>query len=188
MGGFDFGGFSDPFEIFEQFFGGGSPFGARAQRRPTYSISIDFLEAVKGVTKKVSIDGKAQTVKIPAGVDNRQRVRFSTYDVIVEVKLDRRFKREGYDVVTEEEISFPQAALGTDIKVETVDGEVKLKIPSGTQPGTVIRLSKKGIPYVNSSNKGDHYVKVKVTVPKSLSSKQKDLLKEFDGAKKKGWF
>lgn len=188
MGGFDFGGFSDPFEIFEQFFGGGSPFG-RTQRRPTYSISIDFLEAVKGVTKKVSIDGRAQIVKIPAGVDNGQRVRFGTYDVIVEVKPDRRFKREGYDVVTEEEVSFAQAALGTDLKVETVEGVVKLKIPSGTQPGTVIRLSKKGIPYVNSSNKGDHYVKVKVTVPKSLSSKQKELLKEFDDApQKKGWF
>ena len=65
----------------------------------------------------------------------------------------------------------------------------KLKIPSGTQPNTVIRLSKKGIPYVNSSNRGDQYVKVKINVPKNLSSRQKELLREFDGAKKKsGWF
>lgn len=187
MGGFDFGGFSDPFDIFEQFFGGGG-FG-RAQRRPTYSISIDFMEAVKGTAKRVNIDGKTQTVKIPAGIDNGQRIRFSSYDVIVDVNEDKRFKREGYDVVTEEEVSFPQAALGTDINVETVQGDVKLKIPSGTQPGTIIRLSKKGIPYVNSSNTGDHYVKVKVVIPKNLSSKQKDLLKEFEGTpKKKGWF
>jgi DnaJ-class molecular chaperone len=187
-GGFDFGGFSDPFEIFEQFFGGANPFG-RAQRRPVYSISIDFMEAVKGVTKRISLGGKTQNIKIPAGIDNNQRVRFGDFDVMVEVKADKRFNREGYDVVTEEEITFPQAALGTEINVETIDGNVKLKIPAGTQPNTVIRLSKKGIPYINSSNKGDHYVKVKITVPKNLSSQQKDLLREFDGAKKKsGWF
>jgi DnaJ-class molecular chaperone len=186
--GFDFGGFSDPFEIFEQFFGGAGPFG-RAQRRPTYSLTIDFMEAVKGVTKKISVEGKAQTVKIPAGVDNNQRVRFGNYDVLIEVRPDKRFKREGYDVVTEEEVSFPEAALGTEINVETIEGKVKLRIPAGTQPNTIIRLSKKGIPYINSSNKGDHYVQVKVVVPKSLTSHQKELLREFDGSKKKSsWF
>lgn len=186
-GGFDFG--SDPFEIFEQFFGGGNPFG-RQQRRPTYSMSIDFMEAVKGVTKKISMNGKSQSVKIPAGIDNGQRVRFGEYDVVVEVRPDKRFKREGYDIVTEEEITFPQAALGTEISVETVEGEVKLRIPPGTLPSTVIRLSKKGVPYVNSSNKGDHYVQIKITIPKSLTSKQKELLREFDGSpkKKSGWF
>src|SRR3989338_105264 len=70
--GFDFGGFSDPFEIFEQFFGGGSPFG-RQQRRLVYSLSIDFMEAVHGTTKKISIGGKNQTIKIPAGVDEGSR-------------------------------------------------------------------------------------------------------------------
>ncbi len=185
-GGFDFG--TDPFEIFEQFFGGGNPFGRR-QQRPLYSIQIDFMEAVKGVTKKVNIGGKTQTVKVPAGVDNGQRVRFGEFDIQVVVKPDKRFKREGYDVVTEEEISFPQAAIGTEINVETVDGKVKLKIPAGTQPNTVIRLTKKGITHVNSSNKGDHYVQVKVVIPKNLSSRQKELLREFDGIKKKsGWF
>ena len=58
-GGFDYGGFSDPFDIFEQFFGGGNPFG-RAQRRPTYSLTIDFMDAVKGATKKISMNGKTQ--------------------------------------------------------------------------------------------------------------------------------
>lgn len=187
-GGFDFGGFSDPFEIFEQFFGGGSPFG-RAQRRSVYSLQIDFIEAVKGVTKRISVEGKSQTVKIPAGVDNGQRVRFGDYDVLIEVRPDRRFKREGYDVITEEEISFAQAALGTEINVETVEGSVKLKIPSGTQPGTVIRLSQKGIMHVQGRGKGDHYVQIKIVIPKNLSSRQKELLREFDSSKKKsGWF
>ncbi len=188
--GFDFGGFSDPFEIFEQFFGGGggNPFG-RQQQRAVYSLTIDFMDAVKGATKKVTIEGKTQTVKIPAGVDNGQRVRFGNYDVLIEVRPDRRFKREGYDVVTEEEVSFPQAALGTQITVETVEGPVKIKIPAGTQPNTVIRLSQKGIRHVQGTGKGDHYIQVKVTVPKSLTREQKELLKEFDSTKKKsGWF
>lgn len=187
-GGFDFGGFSDPFEIFEQFFGGGSPFGTR-QRRPVYSLQIDFMEAAEGVTKRISVDGKSQTVKIPAGVDNGSRVRFGNYDVLIEVTPHPRFKREGYDIITEEEISFPQAALGTEINVDTISEPVKLKIPAGTQPNTVIRLREKGIPHVRGSGRGDHYVQIKITIPKNLSSHQKDLLREFDSSKKKsGWF
>src|SRR3989344_8071606 len=123
-GEFDFGGFSDPFEIFEQFFGGASPFG-RQSRRPVYSLQIDFIEAVKGVTKRINVEGKTQTVKIPPGVDNGSRVRFDSYDILVEVRPHSKFRREGYDVITEEEISFSQAALGTETNVETVDGEVK---------------------------------------------------------------
>src|ERR1035437_3668803 len=68
-GNADFGGFSDPFDIFEQFFGGASPFGRR-QHREVYSLKIDFMEAVKGTQKKVDLGGKIQTIKIPAGVDD----------------------------------------------------------------------------------------------------------------------
>lgn len=186
--GFDFGGFSDPFEIFEQFFGGGNPFG-RQQQRDVYSIQIDFMDAIKGVAKRVSINGKQQTVKIPPGVDNGSRIRFDKFDIVVEIKPDSRFKREGYDIITNEEITFPQAALGTEINVKTVEGDVKLKVPAGTQPNTVIRLSQRGIKHIRGSGKGDHYVQIKVVVPKNLSSQQKELLREFDGIKKKaGWF
>lgn len=187
--GFDFGGFSDPFDIFEQFFGGGgNPFG-RQERRSVYSIQIDFMDAVKGVTKKISIEGKNQTIKIPAGIDNGQRIRFGNFDILVEVKPNPKFKRDGYDIVTEEEITFPQAALGTEISVETIEGPLKIKIPSGTQPNTVIRLSQRGMKHIRGNGKGDHYVQVKVTVPKSLSAKQKELLREFDSSKKKSnWF
>src|SRR3990167_2761511 len=188
-GNFDFGGFSDPFEIFEQFFGGANPFGRTTQQRPTYSIEIDFMEAIKGATKKVSIDGKTQTIKIPAGVDSGSRVRFGTYDVLIDVSPHSKFKREGYDVVTEEEITFPQASLGTELNIETVSDPVKLRIPSGTQPGTIIRLAQKGIPHVRGAGRGDHYVRIKITIPKNLTSRQKELLKEFDKEKtKRGWF
>lgn len=185
---FDFGGFSDPFEIFEQFFGGGNPFG-RQQRRPSYSLTIDFMDAVKGATKKVQLDGKTQTIKIPAGVDNGSRIRFGDYDVVVEVHPDKRFQREGYDIISDQEISFSQAALGDQIEVETVQGDVKLKIPQGTQPGTVIRLAQRGVPHVHSSTKGNHYVRIKIVVPKNLNNRQKEILEEFEKEKpKKGWF
>lgn len=186
---FDFGGFSDPFEIFEQFFGGASPFGSGRQRRPTYSLTIDFMDAVKGVTKEVMIGKKEQKIKIPAGVDSGSRIRFGDYDVIIEVIPHPKFQREGYDIVADQEISFAQAALGETIEVETVQGPVKLKIPSGTQPGTVIRLAQRGVPYVNSSNKGNHYVRIKVVVPKNLTSEQKKILEQLESSKgKKGWF
>ncbi len=186
---FDFGGFSDPFEIFEQFFGGGSPFGER-QRRPVYSFSIDFMESMHGTTKKISIDGKNQTIKIPAGVDDGSRIRFADYDIVLDVSKDLRFKREGSDILSEVEVPFYKAALGDTVNVLTVDGQVKLSVPSGTQPDTVVRLAQRGVPHLRGSGRGDHYVKIKVIIPKNLSSHQKTLLKQFEeeSKKKKGWF
>lgn len=185
--GFDFGGFTDPFEIFEQFFGSASPFGR--QRRQVYSLTIDFLEAVKGTAKKVSIGGRSQTIKIPAGVDEGSRIRFGDYDVVITVAPDRIFQREGFDIISEKEISFAQAALGDEADIETVDGSLKLRIPSGTQPGTAIRLRGKGVPHLHGSGRGDHYVRIKVTVPKHLTGKQRQLLEEFQNETgKKGWF
>lgn len=183
------GGFTDPFEIFEQFFGGGNPFGRQQARRQVYSLTIDFMEAVKGVTKKVTIDGKEQSIKIPAGVNNGSRIRFEKYDVVVDVMPNSKFIREGYDIVTEEDIPFTQAILGTELPVETIDGKVTIKIPSGTQPHTVIRLKGKGVQHVQGSGHGDQYVRIKVILPKNVNAKQKELLKEFEAEKgKKGWF
>lgn len=190
--GFDFGGFSDPFEIFEQFFGGASPFG-RQSRRAVYSIAIDFMEAVKGVTKKVAIDGKNTSIKIPAGVDNGSRIRFSNYDVVVEVRPSPKFMREGVDIITDEEISFPEAVMGMEKEVETLDGKVTVRIPAGTQPNALIRLRGKGVPHIHGSGRGDHYLRIKIVIPKNITNRQKELLKEFDEessgkAGKKGWF
>ena len=186
---FDFGGFSDPFEIFEQFFGGASPFGNR-QRRPVYSLTITFDDAVHGAEKQVHIDGKSQRIKIPAGVDSGSRIRFGDYDVVVSVTADPRFQREGADIVTEEEISFAKASLGDEVDIETVNGTVKLRIPAGTQPGTVFRLRGKGVPYIQREGHGDHYVRVKIVVPKHLTHRQREILEELEreAGGKKGWF
>jgi len=190
--GFDFGGFSDPFEIFEQFFGGASPFGRRSTRqRPVYRLTLDFMEAVKGVEKKVEIEGKEEKIKIPAGVDNGTRIRFANYDIIINVQPDSRFKREGYDLISDVEISFSQAALGDVVSVPTIDGLLKIKIHPGTQPDTLIRLRGKGVPHVRGSGRGDQYIRIKVVIPTKLTNKQKQLLAEFENEernKKRTWF
>lgn len=183
-GGFDFGGGTDPFEIFEQFFGGGY-----ARRKPRYSINIDFMEAVRGTTKRVSIDGKAQNIKIPAGVDNGSRIQFPNYEVVVNVRGNNKFHREGNDILTERTIPLSQAIIGATIDVETVHGTVKLKVPAGTQPDTLIRIKGKGVPKVRGGGNGDHFVRIKIQIPTKISSRQKELLEEFEEeSKKRHWF
>jgi DnaJ-class molecular chaperone len=191
--GFDFGGGVDPFEIFEQFFGGASPFGQRA-RRPAYSITISFQDAVHGTEKEVTIDNKKQKIKIPAGVDRGSRIRFDAYDVIVDVTPDSRFGREGNNIITEEPLSYADVALGKELSVETIDGPVKIRVPAGTQPNTLIRLSGRGVKRIRGGGRGDHYVRIKVEVPKKLSHREKEILEELrreeSGEQKKsgGWF
>ena len=185
--GFDFGGFSDPFDIFEQFFGGAaSPFG---RRKPAYSLRIDFMEAVKGTTKTVSLDGKKRDIKVPAGVNEGSRIQFNDFDIIISVASSPRFKREGYDIVSEIRIPMTMAVIWGGGENETVAGKVKIKIPQGTQPGTLIRIKGKGVKHVNNASYGDHYVRVQLEIPQKISSRQRELLEEFDKeSKKKRWF
>lgn len=188
--GADFGGFSDPFEIFEQFFGGGVPFGGRARRIPRYGLRLSFMETVKGCEKTVKIDGKEKKIKIPAGVDDGARIKFKDFYVTIEVEPDETFKRDGLDIYVEKKISFTQAALGDTVEVETIEGPVKLKVQPGTQPGTLIRLRGKGVSSPQGFGKGDEYVRIQVEVPRKLTRKQKELLKELEGekGKKRSWF
>jgi len=178
--GFDFNGFSDPFEIFSQFFGGQSPFGGRAQRKPRYGIALTFMEAARGIEKEVVIEGKKNKIKIPAGVDDGTTINFSDFLLSVEVKPDAVFKRDGLDVYIEKEITFPQAALGTIIIVSTIDNEVNLRVRPGTQPGTMVRLKGQGIKDPNGRGRGDQYIKIKVKVPEKLTRKQREILEEFE--------
>ena len=179
FGAFGFGGFSDPFEIFESFFGSASPFGRRA-RIPRYRINIDFMEAVRGCERTVDVEGKKVTIKIPAGVDDGSRIRFGDFYVIVSVSSHPEFRREGSDIYITREISFPEAALGTTLKVPTIEGEVKVKIPPGLQSGTAVRLRGKGVPRLHGRGKGDQYVLIRVQTPTRLSPEQKELLKRFE--------
>ncbi len=131
-------------------------------------------------------------VEIPAGISSGQRIRLSGKGgagkrggpsgdlfVRVDVKPHDLFERKGDDVYYELPINFVQAALGDEIQVPTLEGEVKLKIPEGTQPGDSLRLKNKGINHLRSSGRGDQYIKIKVVIPKSLDSEQKELLQKF---------
>lgn len=182
-GGFEdiFGG-SDPFDIFESFFGGASPF-RRAPAKSHYQIKIDFLEAVNGVTKSLVHQGKKYDIKIPAGAENGTRIRYSDFDVSIAVSPDKYFKREGIDVIVDHEISFPLAALGGDTVVKTLDGDLKLKIKAGTQPGSLIRLTGKGVKQINSPpHRGDFYIRFIIKVPTKLDRRERELLHELESA------
>ncbi len=176
--GFDFGGFSDPFEIFEQFFGFQSS-GRRAKRREVYEINLTFDEAVHGVEKETVIKGENKTIKIPAGVDSGNRIRFSDFDLQVNVKSHQYFKREGQDIYFEKEISYPLAVLGGTVEVPTINEPVRLRVRSGTQSGTAVRLKGQGIPSPQSNRRGDQYVIFKIKVPERVTAKAKRLLEEL---------
>ena len=178
FGGFDFGNFTDPFEIFEQFFGTASPFG-RSNRMAHYQVTIDFMEAAKGVEKTVEVGGKRRSIKIPAGVDSGQQIRFSDFILTVNVKPDKTFRREGADVFVEVEIPFPLAALGGTIAVPTVEGAVELKVRAGIQPGSMLRLGGRGLPRVGRGGKGDEYVVFRVKVPERMNEKQKKVMEDL---------
>ena len=173
-GDFDF---SDPFEIFEQFFGGG--FGQQVQRRPRYSLHIDFFEAIRGVTKEVTIEGKKHTIKVPAGANDGTRLRFDNFDITIDVGSHAHFKREGNDLFIDHSISFTLAALGGTTEVKTVDNTLKLKIRPGTASHTMVRLRGEGVPHLQRGGKGDLYVRLIVAVPDKLNRDQQRVLKEL---------
>lgn len=178
---FDFGGFSNPFDIFEQFFGGS--FGGRQNRGrqiETYKISISFLEAANGCQKEVSIDGHKKTIKIPAGIDDGQKIKFSDFILYLDVLPDKVFKREGNDVYINVNINLVQAIFGDTIEIPTLKDPLKVRIKPGTQPNTLVRLRGQGIKDINGYRQGDFYIRLFVEIPTKLSSRQKDLLKQLD--------
>jgi len=187
-GGSPFGAdFIDPFEIFEQFFGGGMGRASSRARREVYEITIDFMEAARGVTKEVHVpagragDGSVRkTIKIPAGVDTGSRIRFDDFDIQVDVRPSKEFKREGDDLIIDQEIAYTQASLGAVVEVPTIDGPLSIRIQPGTQPGTLIRLRGKGVPHVRGSGRGDQYVHIKLTIPTHLTRRQRELLEELE--------
>lgn len=172
---FDFG---DPFDIFEQFFGGTS-FSGRQRNMPRYSIDISLEEAVRGIEKEVYIEGKKHKIKIPAGVDSGNSIRFDNFLLTINVKSDDRFERDGADIYIRAEVPFSTAVLGGEIVIPTVLDEVKLKIKKGTASGTMIRLGGKGMPKLQGRGQGDQYVRIQVKVPQKLSWTQKGLLKNL---------
>lgn len=136
---------------------------------------------------------KSIKINVPAGVDTGTKLRLAGEgnhgvrggrpgDLYVEivVKPHEFFKRKNNDIICEVPISFVMAALGCEIEVPTIDGKTKLKIPEGTQNGTVFKLKGKGFPDIHTKRKGDQLVYITVEIPTHLSNKQKELLREFE--------
>ncbi len=138
---------------------------------------------------------KTVSVTIPAGINQDQVLNISGHghsgynggpagdlNIYVNVKKHDIFERKGDDVWCEFPITFSQAALGHEIEVPTLDGKVRYKVHPGTQPGDIFKLKDKGVPHLNMKGRGDQYVRITIEVPRSLTSKQKDILKQFDEA------
>lgn len=131
-------------------------------------------------------------LKVPAGIDDGATIRLGERGeavangpkgdlyVNIRVKPHKKFTREGDLILSEEHINMVDAALGTEIDVETVDGPVKMKIPPGTHSGTDFKLSDHGVPHLRSKSRGAHIVTIIVDTPQKLTKRQKELLEQFD--------
>ena len=136
---------------------------------------------------------KKLTIKIPKGIDSSSKMRVAHEGnagrnggrpgdlyVVVYVKPSKEFIRNGFDIYTELEITTPQAVLGDEVKIKTIHGDFVAKIPAGIQNGDRITLKGQGVPYLGSeSQKGNHYVTIKVSVPKKLSNREEILYREL---------
>ena len=132
-------------------------------------------------------------INIPAGIDEGQQIRVSGKGeaginggpagdlyVVIQIRSHDYFEREGDHIFCELPLTFTQAALGDEVEVPTVHGNVKLKVPAGTQSGKTFRLKGKGVPNVRGRGQGDQHIKIRVITPTKLTDKQKDLLREFN--------
>jgi len=144
---------------------------------------------------------KSLEIKLPAGVETGSRLRISGEGeagvnggpsgdlfVVVHVKEHETFERQGANLYSAFPISFAQAALGADVKVKTLDGEEELKIPAGTQTGTVFRVKSQGMPILGGRGKGDLFVATTLITPKSLTKEQRKVLEKLADVEDKDFY
>ncbi len=169
---------------------------------PTCKGTGKVPEKICTVCKGKGTQEKRQniTLKVPAGIDDGATIRLREHGeaiangpkgdlyVNIRVKPHKKFTREGDLILSEEHINMIDAALGTEIEIETVDGPVRMKVPAGTQSGTDFKLSDHGVPHLKGNSRGAHIVTVVVDTPTKLSKHQQELLKEFETHKKHGIF
>ena len=171
--------------------------GARAEIRSRdleAPFTVTLEEAYRGVEKTVTIprddEPRTLSVTVPAGVKSGSRLRMKGEGeagengrgdlyLVVEVLPHATFQREGSDLATEVSAALPQALLGAELSVPTMEGSVMMRIPAGTQGGTTFRLRGKGMPDLRGGGRGDELVKVNVEIPRNLSPRQKELVEEL---------
>lgn len=192
----DLGDMHDLGDIFGGLFGG--PRRGRQQRGGDIEtqFKISFRDAVMGLTTSIQLSGQGTprtvNIRIPAGVVDKQRIRLKgkgfpgagggpAGDLYIEVHVlpDSRFTMKGRNTTTTVSVPMIAALLGTTVQVPTLDGPVTLKVPGGTQPGTVMRVKGRGVPAGAKHAVGDLLVTVAVELPKKLSKKQRALVEEL---------
>lgn len=197
-GGFSVGDLGDLFGMF----GGGAGVG-RAQAHTkgadiTYNVHLTFDEALKGKAVQLQINkGENFSCKVPPGAMDGSKLKFKGRGqasqnggppgdlyIITKVAPHPYFTRKGSDILLDVPVIFTEAALGASIEIPTIDGNVALKIPPGTQSGQTFRLRGKGAPKLKGSGSGDMLAKVRVEVPKDLSADEKELLLGFANSRK----
>jgi curved DNA-binding protein len=198
QGGSAFGGEFDLNDILGDFFGGGM--GRRQRVKKGRDISVDleitFAESVFGVEKEFNLTrngtGKPEKikVKIPADINNGETVRLSgggepmpdgvpgDLYINISVHRDPLFKKEGKNIVTEINIKLSDALLGLKYPLKTIDGDIELSIPEGTNNGDILRIREKGVP-IDSRHRGDLLVKIKVKMPGRLSRSARNAIEEL---------
>ncbi|MGE0408376.1 MAG: DnaJ C-terminal domain-containing protein [Amphiplicatus sp.] len=200
--------FEDLGDIFSDLFGAGA--GARGPRGPAprgrdlrYRLDVDFLDAVKGATKRVTMpDGRTLDISIPAGVDDGQTLRLrgqgekapndrgqggTAGDVYVELKVKPHpvFTREGADIHVEAPVSLKEAVLGGKITAPTIDGDVSVTVPRMTSSGAVLRLKGRGAPQGKAA-RGDEYVKLRIVLPEGGDPELEDFMRRWKGGERQG--
>lgn len=159
-------------------------------------------EKVCSVCKGAGTERRKQTIKlkIPAGIDDGATIRLKERGeatangpkgdlyVHIRVRAHKHFTREGDLILSEQHVGMIDAALGTEIDVDTVDGKVRMKVPAGTQSGTDFKLSNHGVPHMRSDRRGAHIVQIIVDTPTKLSKKQRELLEELQKSDKRSIF
>jgi len=184
-----FGGFG-----FEDAFGRGG--GPGKGEDYSFSLSIPLMEAIRGSERTLTFSAGGATktvqVKIPAGIETGKKLRVKgeggagprggpAGDVYIEITVepDPVFKRDGADLTVEAAVKFSQLALGGEVSVPTPDGQRTIHIKPCTDPGKKIRIKGAGVPVLQSKEKGDLYVTLRVTIPGKITSEQKDLARRL---------
>ena len=198
FGGFDFGQSADAKDIFSDLFSGRrggreGRFGKRRGSDVTYTVTIDFLEAANGARKRIQLaDGRTLDVNVPAGIESGKTLRLKEQGlagvgggasgdafITVEVAPHSFFRREGRDIHLDLPVNLKEAVLGATVSVPTIDGQVSMRVPPGSNSGTVLRLRGKGISDQKSKLRGDQYVKLSVTLPDKADERLTRFVEEW---------
>ena len=186
-----FGNFGD---VFGDVFSRDNPTGYGTQHRRgnlRTKLTIPFEESILGAEKRIQVNDRTLTIKIPPGIKDGQSLRLAgqgemaaggqrgSLIVKIAVQPHPNFKRENLDLVTQATVPFTTAALGGKVRIPTLQGHIDLKIPAGTQPDQQLRVRAAGV-VDPSKRKGDLRVQIKIEIPRSLTRKQKELLKDLD--------